>query len=224
MSLAGAGVIAIWNDIADEGRQNFYQWHDREHIPERVGIEGFLRGRRYIAVSGTPEFLTLYEVRDRAVLSGKSYLERLDNPTEWTARSVRHFRNVSRSLCAVEFSAGKGSGGIVGTVRFDCAPENDAALLDRLTRRTLPTLLEGPGMVAAHVCHADVEASRTKTTEQRGRPDNLVPRWVIMLEGAESATIEAALSAELGPAALAESHAAHPVHGVYRLEYDFLKA
>ncbi|HXP76994.1 MAG TPA: hypothetical protein VN823_22860 [Stellaceae bacterium] len=224
MSLAGASVIAIWNDITDEGRQNFYQWHDREHIPERVGIEGFLRGRRYIAVSGAPEFLTLYEVRDHAVLSGKSYLERLNNPTEWTTRSVRHFRNVSRSLCAVEYSVGKGSGGIVGTVYFDCAPEHDTTLLDRLAQRTLPTLLEAPGMVAAHVCRADVEASKAKTTEQRGRPDNLVPRWVILLEGAASAAIEAALSAELGPAAFAESGVAHAAHGVYRLEYDLLKA
>jgi len=37
MSLLGSGVIAIWNDITDEGRANFYEWHDREHIPERVG-------------------------------------------------------------------------------------------------------------------------------------------------------------------------------------------
>jgi len=50
MSLSGSGVIAIWNDITEEGRANFYEWHDREHIPERVGIPGFLRGRRYIAL------------------------------------------------------------------------------------------------------------------------------------------------------------------------------
>ena len=50
MSLSGSGVIAIWNDITDEGRANFYEWHDREHIPERVAIPGFLRGRRYIAL------------------------------------------------------------------------------------------------------------------------------------------------------------------------------
>ena len=32
MSLLGSGVIAIWNDITDEGRANFYEWHDREQV------------------------------------------------------------------------------------------------------------------------------------------------------------------------------------------------
>ena len=131
MSLSGLGVIAIWNDIAEEGRANFYEWHDREHIPERVGIPGFLRGRRYIALSGTPEYFTLYEVRDGSVLTGPDYLARLNSPTEWTSRSVQHFRNTSRSLCNVEVSLGAGSGGFIGTIRFNCEFGRDAELLRR---------------------------------------------------------------------------------------------
>jgi hypothetical protein len=45
MSLLGRAVVAIWNDIVPEERANFIDWHNREHIPERVAIEGFLRGR-----------------------------------------------------------------------------------------------------------------------------------------------------------------------------------
>ena len=127
MSLSGSGVIAIWNDITEEGRANFYEWHDREHIPERVGIPGFRRGRRYIALSGTPEYFTLYEVKDKSVLTGADYLARLNSPTEWTSRSVQHFRNTSRSLCDVELSLGAGSGGFIGTIRFDCEPVHDAS-------------------------------------------------------------------------------------------------
>lgn len=54
MSLLGKAVVAIWNDILPEGRDNFIEWHNREHIPERVSIPGFLRGRRYIAEQGVP--------------------------------------------------------------------------------------------------------------------------------------------------------------------------
>ncbi len=53
MSLLGKAVVAIWNDILPEGRDNFIEWHNREHIPERVSIPGFLRGRRYIAEQGS---------------------------------------------------------------------------------------------------------------------------------------------------------------------------
>ena len=61
MSLAGTGAVAIWHDIAPEGRSEFYAWHGREHMPERTGIAGFLRGRRYVAIAGQPEFFNLYE-------------------------------------------------------------------------------------------------------------------------------------------------------------------
>jgi len=42
MALIGQGVVAIWNDVAPEGLAEFYEWHHREHMPERVGIPGFV--------------------------------------------------------------------------------------------------------------------------------------------------------------------------------------
>ena len=93
MALAGKGAIIIWNDIAPEGRDEFYEWHIREHIPERLGIPGFLRGARYIAISPQtrPEFLTLYEIADASVATSAAYLARLNAPTEWTKRATLHF-------------------------------------------------------------------------------------------------------------------------------------
>ena len=44
--LAGDGAVAIWNGIAEAGRAEFYAWHLHEHMPERVGIPGFVRGRQ----------------------------------------------------------------------------------------------------------------------------------------------------------------------------------
>ena len=70
MSLAGEAVVSIWHGIAPEGRDAFYAWHVHEHMPERVGIPGFLRGRRYIAERGGPEFFTLYEASTVEVLGG----------------------------------------------------------------------------------------------------------------------------------------------------------
>jgi hypothetical protein len=43
MALAGQVAIIIWNDIAPEGRDEFYDWHLHEHIPERLRVPGFLR-------------------------------------------------------------------------------------------------------------------------------------------------------------------------------------
>jgi hypothetical protein len=117
MSLAGQGVVAIWNDVLPEGRADFFEWHNREHMPERVGIPGFRRGRRYIALSGTPEFFTLYETDSPEVLAGADYLARLNNPTPWTRRATAPFRNVALSPCRVALSLGTGQGGLLATLR-----------------------------------------------------------------------------------------------------------
>lgn len=220
MSLSGSGVIAIWNDITEEGRANFYEWHDREHIPERVGIPGFLRGRRYIALSGTPEYFTFYEVRDRSVLTGPDYLARLNSPTEWSTRSVQHFRNTSRSLCDVEVSLGAGSGGVIGTIRFDCEPKRDAEILSSLSHSILPEVTKAPAIRAAHVCRADKFASNVQTAEQRGRVANMVPRWVIIVEGATQEAVDRVLATQLSPAAFRGLGVPEVLHGVYKLQYD----
>jgi hypothetical protein len=40
--------LAIWHDLLDEGKTDWEKWHTYEHIPERLGISGFLAGRRYM--------------------------------------------------------------------------------------------------------------------------------------------------------------------------------
>jgi hypothetical protein len=96
--LYGNAAVAIWNGITDEGRLDFYNWHVREHMPERVDIAGFNRGRRYRAADVTtyPEFFTLYEVDSFEVLTSRDYAARLEAPTPWTKQATAHFRDTSR--------------------------------------------------------------------------------------------------------------------------------
>ena len=43
-------VLVIWHDLLPEAKIEWEQWHTHEHMPERVGIPGFLGGRRYMNV------------------------------------------------------------------------------------------------------------------------------------------------------------------------------
>jgi hypothetical protein len=223
MPLLGKGVVAIWNDITDEGRANFYEWHNREHIPERLGVDGFLRGRRYVALEGTPEYFTLYEVNEVEVLSSDAYLARLNAPTEWTSRSVLHFRNTARSLCRTEYSIGLGSGGYLGTLRFDSSPEHDRTLMERLTTKLYPEIAATPSIVGVHLGRADIAASTAKTAEQTGRPANAVPRWVVMIEGSQPTAVHRAVHESLNDGALSETSIAEPARGVYQLQFDLVR-
>lgn len=182
MSLAGEGAVAIWHDIVPEGRQEFYDWHGREHMPERVGIPGFLRGRRFVAIEADLEFFNLYEALSVEVLKGQDYAARVDAPTPWTLAAVRHFRSVARAICRVTYSAGPAQGGLVATLRYDApdAAAHEAALL----RGLIPELLAKPGIAGLHLLAADAEASGIATAEQTARGvANSVPRRMLVLEG-----------------------------------------
>ena len=183
MALAGSGAVAIWHDIVPEGRDAFYAWHGREHMPERAAIPGFLRGRRYVAVEGSPEYFNLYETSSPTVLTGPDYLARLNAPTEWTSATVKHFRNVSRSLCEVATSHGEGQGGLIATYRYDIAEAEAAQHRERLAA-LLPRLALEPGIAGAHLLVADAAGSAIETAERRARADETqIPRWIVLLEG-----------------------------------------
>lgn len=190
MSLAGSGAVCIWHDIAPEATDEFYQWHNREHMPERVGIPGFLRGRRYIAVAGAPAYFNLYEAESTAILGGKDYLERLNAPTAWTQRVVPSFRRVSRSICRVAYSEGVGQGGFMLTQRFDLGADDRAATLKAMCARLLPPLVERKGVAGVHLCLADEKISRIETAEKRARSDaTAIPDCIVLIEGISEADV-----------------------------------
>lgn len=184
MSLTGTGVVAIWHNLLPEFRAEFYEWHNREHMPERLAVPGFRRGRRYRAIEGEPEFFNLYETDHPGILSSPEYLARLNSPTAWTKRVLPGFRDVSRSLCRVAGSVGVGQGGVMLTRRFDVAAEEQTAVATRLTEHVLSEIAGRPGITGVHLCLADEAASGIRTVEAAARVvPTLVPTWIVLIEG-----------------------------------------
>ena len=168
MSLAGQAVVAIWNGIAPEGRTEFYEWHNREHMPERVGIPGFRRGRRYIAKYGTPEYFTLYEADSRRSAGGAG----LSQPAEQSdavdaARSADLLPRYARGICRVKLSLGVGQGGCMLTLRFGAEDGREAELEQHLRHTALPPLADIVLVSGVHLCIADQAGSGIKTAEKR---------------------------------------------------------
>jgi hypothetical protein len=219
MSLLGEGVVAIWNDITPEGRVNFIDWHNREHIPERVAIPGFHRGRRYIAKYGDPEYFTLYEARDTAVLVGAPYLERLNNPTPWTKSSTAHFRSTVRGVCSRVYSEGTGEGAFMLTLRFDVDPERAQAFRSFLVGEGLPPLERLTGISGIHLCIADEAASGLETAERKGRSVG-APNWIVMIEGAWMETVDQAVDLLLKSDIASMGCLVGAQRGLYQLEFS----
>ena len=220
MSLLGESAVAIWHDIAPEGRDEFYAWHGEEHMPERIAIPGFLRGRRYVAIRGDLEFFNLYETQNMGVVTGPDYLARLNNPTPWTLSTVKHFRNVARSLCWVAASVGYGQGGLIATWRYDVPGERADSHRKQMIETILPALAARRLVAGVHLLIADEEASAVDTAERKARPEkNRIPRWIFLLEGwGDIEAFDALCREALSDRVLGELGAGPANYGLYQLQ------
>lgn len=164
--MIGEAVLAIWFDVdpADEGELN--TWYPRQHLPERLSVPGFLRGRRYEAAGAGPRYFTLYELSDPGVLSSAPYLERLNHPTDWTRRVLPTFRRMVRGGYRRLGGAGERVERHLMTVRLEAQsgdPESAHPWLSSVA--AAPGTL--PHVTAAAAYAADRSAASVVTEERR---------------------------------------------------------
>lgn len=169
MALKGRAFLAIWHDIAPEGEDDYNAWHTRQHMPERMGVPGFLLGRRCVnRTLDRQQWFTLYEAETLETFSSDGYRARLNSPTQWSGRVQPHFRNFARSACTLSASTGRGIGGAMATVRLDMDP---AALVEFEVAATVLAhrLMALPGIVGAHLGVAAPSTTRIQTRESELR-------------------------------------------------------
>ena len=224
MALLGKGAITTWNDVRPDGREVFYGWHEEEHIAERVGIPGFLRGRRYRRIEAEIEWFTLYETTTSDVLTSAAYQERLNNPTERTRYSAPFSINMTRGLTTVVASRGDPDGGCLLAVGLTVDDAAVAATRAALGQALVDELGAITGICAAHLTESDRAASRVQTAEKklRDRP-SLVPDAVLLVESSRVAPLAAARRAIEARLAGLDGVAQLRPFGTYGLEFQLLR-
>jgi hypothetical protein len=208
--MLGRAAVAMWYDVPPEVGAEWEDWHSHEHMPERLGIPGFLRGSRWIAVSGQPSYFVLYETARLATMTSGPYLERLNNPTPWSRKMMPHHLNMVRSLCRVRASFGGGLGGALATLRFSPPRRGGRALVKRLAAEVLPGLPGRKGLSGAQLLQSQPAAATPQTAEQRIRGGDARADWAVLVCGYDVDAVRAAAGELALPAA---------VEGLYRLAY-----
>ncbi|MEM0988965.1 MAG: hypothetical protein AAGK00_08785 [Pseudomonadota bacterium] len=118
------GILALWNDCLPGHEEKYEAWYRDEHLPERLSIPGFVRGRRWRAEGHSPEYFTYYEVTDPSVLTSEAYLDRLNHPTPATKDVMSgSFQNMSRTICRVSGRAGHLYGSFAFSVLLEAPPK-----------------------------------------------------------------------------------------------------
>jgi hypothetical protein len=217
--LLGQAAMLLSFDVAAEAIDEHDHWHSHEHLPERLAIPGFLRGTRWTARQpGDPRYMVLYEVETLQTLTSPAYLERLNDPTPWTARMMRHYRGMSRGLCRVLATAGLGLGPHGLLLRFGCAT-GDTDGLDAWLRGEVVTRLPArPGLVGAHLLRGAATAAMTREQAIRGADAGVDTALVVAAY--DPAALAIAQAELLGEAGLAAHGAVDVRAGVYQLHHS----
>ena len=222
-ALLGDAAVLIWNDVVDEGRDLFYRWHDLEHIPERIALPGFRRGRRFARSGHSPAWLTMYEAADLEALTSPEYLERLDHPTPGTRNALQYFRNTSRAVCRLAYSTGGSTGGHMLALRIELPAEYAEELRFCIRDRLFPAAMAITGVLACHLFESDQRASHIDTAESSTRAFD-VPSAVILCEATRADAAEAARKAIEGEHFRRLEVLVRPGTAVYDLEISRLAA
>jgi hypothetical protein len=164
----GKAALALWVDIdpADDALLN--RWHSGEHVQERVGCSGWLRGSRFKGVEKPNRYLLFYDAETLAAFESDAYYARLRAPTELSRTIFPKFRETWRTICSVERRQGDGIAAAALTVRGDTTAFEALASL----KPARIDLLKGePGVGQAHTTEKDL----------RPAPDRQVERALVAL-------------------------------------------
>lgn len=204
MPITMQAFLAIWSNVRPDMATDWYRWHTEEHMPERVGIPGFLAGRRYDLVDShlaptAPDDRRLqhcymmYEGESLTTFNSDGYLERLNSPTPWTREMAPGFQNFSRGACELVTTSGDGYGGFALLMRFESGASQadlSAATLEALDHfvTTLPGLA---GITAAHFGFCRPEITDVDTAEKQTRAGTEEQRFqsVLLVEGYDIALL-----------------------------------
>ncbi len=203
MALLGKAAVVAWWSVDAERREEFREWHSKEHLPERMGIAGFLRGSRWEADDGSGGHLVLYELADYGVLTSDGYRASLNDPTPWSRRMMPLHCGIVRSQCRIVASHGAGVATFMVILTLSPRDGETDRLLSALGA-TLADLPRRAGITAAHLLITDTPQA-PQTTEQTIRGGDAVADWIVLVSGHQREALLGVLAGDLAPERLADA-------------------
>lgn len=203
-------------DAAHEAE--FNRWYDREHLEERVAIEGFLEARRYVAHEGNPKYLSLYSTETFEVLDSPAYRTALANQTAWSKANIARFQNMIRAVARITLSRGTGRGAALGIVRLRPQAGGEDRLRAALSEQLVPAELDG--IISLHLIESDPALSKP-ITDDPSAPNPGAGDWFVLIDATDVGAVPSAMSRFSSNTALKPLIVSS---GIYRLMWDLAKS
>ena len=215
MPIAGKGMLLTSMDVDPEHEANFNRWYDREHLEERVAMEGFVEARRYVAVEGAPKYLSLYSTETFEVLDSPAYRRALANQTVWSKENIARFKNMIRGVARITISRGKGRGVVLGIVRF--RPARGKHQLRNALREAFDPATHD-GIISMHLIENDPALSKPLTDNPSASAE--ASDWFGLIDATDATLARTAVRRLTNDAGFKSEVISS---GVYRLLWDIAK-
>ena len=156
------GQLIAAMDFSNVAEDEFNDWYDLEHIPERERVPGFLRCQRWLGVELGPPGVTvlqpkhsvaIYDLDSLAVLQSVAYRKiGGENLSPWskriTARCQRLLRFEGDQILPGDQLAAEGGGGLL-LVAMTPGPAVETAFNAWYDTEHIPALARVPGVLSA---------------------------------------------------------------------------
>lgn len=103
--------------------EEFNDWYDTEHFPQRRAMPGFLSASRWICLDGWPRWMALYDLQDKTALDSDVYRANAgERSTPWSRRLLP--RTIGRRRVVAEAVPGQAA-----PLAVQCASAKTARLV-----------------------------------------------------------------------------------------------
>jgi hypothetical protein len=147
------GILLVGFDFSNAHEDEFHDWYDLEHIPERERVPGFGACDRWIGTANTKHAVASYELDNLGVLETAPYRAiGGENLSVWskrvTAMCKRLIRFDGEQILPGDQAAPSGAGGLlVNPMNVD--PEHEAEFNEWYDHEHIPALAKVPGTLCA---------------------------------------------------------------------------
>ncbi len=159
------GLLFMAFDFSTAHADEFHDWYDREHVPDRLRVPGFLNAERWIDDTNPTIHVATYDLNSTGVLQSPAYRAvGGDNQSVWTKRVTsmcgRIMRFEGEQLVPGDAVAAPGAGALlVASMNVD--PGAEAEFTDWYNTEHLPGLGAVPGVLSARRFRvSDTESER----------------------------------------------------------------
>jgi hypothetical protein len=153
------GLLFASFDFSTAHADEFHDWYDLEHIPERLRVPGFINAERWISDENPNVAVATYDLGSPAVLRSAPYQAiGYGNASVWTKRvtamAKRILRFTGEQLVPGDLAAPNGAGGLlVASMNVDPAAEPE--FNEWYNSEHLPQLGAVPGVLCARRYRSD---------------------------------------------------------------------